>query len=84
MSTREIEKSIGTPRNTINRYIQKSYKEYGDEIGTNPLNSEGRRYDAQMLYVGNAKDLDYINSKVNQGMCGGGRRKPRYTMDNQD
>ena len=68
---REIASLIRTSVSTINYYICRSYEKYNVENRTNA--PKGRR-DIRLTYVGKTSDAEYINAKVNQNPCGGGRK----------
>jgi len=52
--------------------ISRAYA-YGSTFRLRSFAKSGK---GSVRYVGSSKDLEYINAKVNQNICGGGRRKP--------
>jgi len=71
-SNRRIAKLLSTSHPTINQLVSRAYA-YGNTFKSSSFAKSGK---GSVRYVGSSKDLEYINAKVNQNICGGGRRKP--------
>ena len=57
---------------SIKRYKIKGYKKLKH---VNPSYLNKSKKGVQISYVGSTKDLEYIDGRVNQNICDGGRRK---------
>lgn len=81
-SSRRIARlKLPSSHHTITNYLAESCKRIkSDEL---PILAKDERK-TRITYKGTDKDLSYINGKINNNPCGGGRRAKKYSCDDEE